>query len=212
MVKNNGGGLPYYTQRNNRESPGAACNVTAMVAALSAAGYDVDSLVDAGVQPEDDLMRFIRRCPEVIECWKKIDPAGKTPPNEWHKLLALGTNRWLESKGVKRDREIVSWSAGVSLASLKECLDEGGAAVMSGLFHDAEAGRKINHVIAIIGYKSEDGKDVDGFFIDDSWGDYTTGYRNKRGKSVFMPFEDWKRLCKPSGCMGKWGHLVRRSA
>ena len=83
---------------------------------------------------------------------------------------------------------------------------------MSGLFYDAEARLKINHVIAIIGYKTEDGDHVDGFFIDDSWGDYTTGYRNKRGKSVYMPFEDWKNMCKPIGCWGKWGHLIRRFA
>lgn len=44
MKKNNSENKPYYTQRNNKLKPNGACNVTSMIAALSAAGWDVDKL------------------------------------------------------------------------------------------------------------------------------------------------------------------------
>ena len=60
MEINNSAGKPYYTQRNNQLKPNGACNVTAMIAALLAAGYAVEQLATERFrQPEDALMDFI---------------------------------------------------------------------------------------------------------------------------------------------------------
>ena len=93
MYKNNSKGKPYYTQRNNKIKPGSSCNVTSMVAALSAAGWPVEKMASGGRQPEDELMRFILTDAACDRKWRMLDPQGRIPPNEWHAVLAYGTNR-----------------------------------------------------------------------------------------------------------------------
>ena len=88
MTQNNSKDKPYYTQRNNRLKPNGACNVTAMIAALCAAGWAVEQLAtEQYAQPEDALMHFILADSRVDAYWKKVDPAGHYAPNEWHPVL-----------------------------------------------------------------------------------------------------------------------------
>ena len=96
---NNGEGKPYRSQRDNEESPVSACNVTAMITALCAAGWPVDAFAPGGGQPEDSLMRFIHSDAATLNRWKQLDPQGKIPPNQWHAVLAYGTGRFLKSFG-----------------------------------------------------------------------------------------------------------------
>ena len=101
MTVNNSAGKPYYTQRNNQLKPGSACNVTAMIAALLAAGYAVEQLATEKFrQPEDALMDFIVHDERTLALWKVLDPTGHCAPNEWHPVLALGTNLFLREKGL----------------------------------------------------------------------------------------------------------------
>ena len=132
MYKNNSKGKPYYTQRNNKIKPGSSCNVTSMVAALSAAGWPVEKMASGGRQPEDELMRFVMTDASCDRKWRMLDPQGRIPPNEWHAVLAYGTNRWL--LGLGHSSGIVEWKENATLEEIYQQVDKGGSVVVSGQF------------------------------------------------------------------------------
>lgn len=208
--KNNSENKPYYTQRNNKLKPNGACNVTAMIAALSAAGWPVEKLgTKQFSQPEDSLMNFILNDHTVEVQWKRIDPAGKYPPNEWHYLLALGTNLWLRSNGIlSQNKTAVEFSENRTLEQILANIDDGGAAVMSGMF-TAEGKKTIGHVVCVVGYNKADNGNISSFIIDDSWGDYRTEYKNQKGNDIEMPYEDFISKLKPCNIQNKMAHLVK---
>lgn len=213
MTQNNSKDKPYYTQRNNRLKPNGACNVTAMIAALCAAGWAVEQLAtEQYAQPEDALMHFILADARVDACWKKIDPKGMYAPNEWHPVLALGTNLFLREKGlVGKCVDAVEWGEWRSKSQITETIRNGGAAVLSGLF--PAGGRKtIGHVVACVGFKEDDEGNITHFIIDDSWGDYHTEYADHNGNNVEMSLEDFNSKIRHCGADNKMAHLVRKAA
>jgi hypothetical protein len=202
---NNSAGKPYFTQRNNKIKPGSSCNVTSMIIALSAAGWPVESLGDNGEQPEDALMRFINTDAATLNRWKQLDPGGRTPPNEWHEVLALGTNRLLRSHGI--DSSPVTFRADVTPKTIIDAVNAGGAVVVSGRFPQ-KGTAPIDHVVAVVGYR-EEAQDLISFIIDDPWGDYHTGYANHNGNDIILSLDDFDALIKPQGrACKKWGHIV----
>lgn len=204
MYRNNSKGKPYYTQRNNKIKPGSSCNVTSMVAALSAAGWPVEKMASGGRQPEDELMRFILTDASCDRKWRMLDPQGKIPPNEWHAVLAYGTNRWLLGLGYPgfgSKPGIVSWREGATLHEIQEQVNKGGAAVVSGRF--PHQGSQIDHVVAVVG------TDGDGLIIDDPWGDWHDGYTTTKGDDIALRHSEAVQMLKPLGGVKKWAHLVR---
>lgn len=199
MYKNNSKGKPYYTQRNNKIKPGSSCNVTSMVAALSAAGWPVEKMASGGRQPEDELMRFILTDAACDRKWRMLDPQGRIPPNEWHAVLAYGTNRWLLGLGYPSG--IVEWKENATLAEIQDQVNKGGAAVVSGQFPCQ--GGKLDHVVAVVGY------DAAGFIIDDPWGDWHDGYITTKGDDISLTQSEALQMLKPLGSVKKWAHLVR---
>jgi hypothetical protein len=201
---NNGLGKPYFTQRNNKEKPGSACNVTSMITALSAAGYPVEKFAPKGVQSEDALMRFIYSDPATLKRWEQIDPKKEIPPNQWNAVLAYGTVRFLKMFGFDA---LIAFRESVSREEITAAIEAGGAAVISGLFPQ-EGKRPLNHIAAAVGY----GTDKEGFYfiIDDPWGDYRTGYRDHKGKGVKMPLKDFQSMLNPQGAENKWAHIIRK--
>ena len=213
MEINNSAGKPYYTQRNNQLKPGGACNVTAMIAALLAAGYAVEQLATEKFrQPEDALMDFIVHDERTLALWKVLDPSGHNAPNEWHPVLALGTNLFLREKGlVGKCVDAVEWGEWRSKSQIAETIKDGGAAVLSGLF--PAGGRKtIGHVVACVGFKDDDEGNITHFIIDDSWGDYHTEYADHNGNNVEMSLEDFNSKIRHCGADNKMAHLVRKAA
>jgi hypothetical protein len=199
-VVNNSQGKPYYTQRNNRLSPSAACNVTAMASALAAAGWPFPA--GPHEQPEDNLLAFIRSAPAVLRRWDAIDPGRKIPPNEWHELLCLGAKLWLAPL---RGPEI-RLRFDLRLEDVARIVAEGGAAVMSGRF-DTE-GSAIGHVVSVVGFRVGDSDILTHLILDDPWGDYRTLYNSERGDDVLMPAVDFYKLLRPQGGSLKLGHVV----
>ena len=212
MKKNNSENKPYYTQRNNKLKPNGACNVTSMIAALSAAGWDVDKLATKEYpQPEDALMHFILADKTVDTFWRKLDPPGRYAPNEWHAVLAYGTNRYMRQCGLLSVEETaVSWSENRSLAEIQLVLTQGGAAVLSGIF-TAEGKKTIGHVVACVGYKADEDGNITHFILDDSWGDYRTEYANQNGNDIEMPLADFKALIRHCNMNFKMAHLIRKA-
>ena len=202
---NNSAGKSYYTQRNNKIKPGSACNVTSMIIALSAAGWPVEKFAPKGEQPEDELMRFIMTDPVTLGRWKQIDPKGEIPPNQWHEILSLGTNRFLKKHGF--DSSPAAFRLSVSVEEITAAIDSGGAAVMSGVFPQ-ENKKPLNHIAGIVGY----GDDEKGFYwiIDDPWGCYHSLYKNHNGNDVRMPLADFNAIAKPQNQARKWAHIIRK--
>ncbi len=212
MKKNNSENKPYYTQRNNKLKPNGACNVTSMVAALSAAGWDVDKLATKEYpQPEDALMHFILADKVVDSYWRKIDPAGRYAPNEWHPVLAYGTNRYMRQCGLLGIEETaVEWREDRKLEVVQETLKNGGSAVLSGIF-TAEGKKTIGHVVACVGFKTDDAGKITHFILDDSWGNYHTEYSDHNGNDVEMPLEDFKTMIRHCNMDVKMAHLIRKA-
>ena len=212
MTVNNSAGKPYYTQRNNQLKPGGACNVTAMIAALLAAGYAVEQLATEKFrQPEDALMDFILHDERTLALWKVLDPSGHNAPNEWHPVLALGTNLFLRERGlVGKCVDAVEWGEWRSKSQITETIKNGGAAVLSGLF--PAGGRKtIGHVVACVGFKEDDEGNLTHFIIDDSWGDYRTEYADHNGNNVEMSLEDFNSKIRHCGADNKMAHLIKKA-
>ena len=212
MKKNNSENKPYYTQRNNKLKPNGACNVTSMIAALSAAGWDVDKLATKGYpQPEDALMHFILADRRVDSYWRKIDVAGNYPPNEWHPVLAYGTNLYMCECGLIGSKETaVEWRDDRTLTQIQDTLKNGGAAVLSGLF-PAEGKKILGHVVACVGFKTDDDGNITHFIIDDSWGDYRTEYSVQNGNDIEMPLADFKVIIRSCNQDYKMAHLIRKA-
>lgn len=209
MKNNNSLGKPYYSQRNNVLKPEGACNVTAMVSALSAAGWPVEKFSDEKYkQPEDALMHFILADPVIDREWHRIDPPSRYAPNEWHPLLATGANMLLRKCRLLAPYETaVVFGENRSLADFTAAIDAGGAAVASGLF-ETQAGRVIGHVVSLVGYKKDSTGKLSSFIIDDPWGDYRTKYTNTNGNDIEMPIADFMQIMKPCNADHKFGHIV----
>ena len=212
MKKNNSENKPYYTQRNNKLKPNGGCNVTSMIAALSAAGWDVSKLATKEYpQPEDALMHFILADKRVDTFWRRIDPLGRYAPNEWHPVLAYGTNLYMRECGViGNDTVPVAWSERHTVREIVQVIENGGAAVLSGIFA-VEGKKTIGHVVAAVGFKTDENGCLSHFIIDDSWGDYRTEYKNRNGNDIEMPLEDFQTKIRHCGTDCKLAHLVRKT-
>lgn len=132
VIKNNSDGKPYFSQRNNKIKPASSCNVTSIINALSSAGWPVQQMAPAGIQPEDSLMHFIMTDASCGRKWRSLDPEGKIPPNEWHAVLAYGANKWLAKLGYTGSP--VQFRENVTAEEIKAVIQDGGAAVVSGYF------------------------------------------------------------------------------
>lgn len=202
-IVNNSDGKPWYTQRNNELSPGSSCNVTSMVSGLVSAGWPLPK--GKFNQDEDNLLDFIRASPAVQRRWDVIDPGHKTPPNQIHELLCLGTNLWLAPVG--GPEIVLRWD--LRLADIVEDVDRGGAVVMSGRFQDYRSG-EIGHIVTVVGYQATDNGEVTHVILDDPWGDYETLYKVQRGDDVFMPVEHWVSMIREQYKPVKFGHVIPR--
>jgi hypothetical protein len=156
-------------------------------------------------QPEDNLLEFIRSNPVVQKQWDLIDPQHKTPPNQWHELLCLGTNLWVERLyGPKIE---LLWQ--LSIGDIKEIIAKGGAVVVSGRFQDERSG-EIGHIVPVVGYQTDDMDRVTHLILDDPWGDYETKYKIQRGDDIFMPVTDWLSMIREQNKQFKFGHVIKR--
>ena len=200
----NGKGKPFRSQRDNKEKPASACNVTSMIIALCAAGWPVDTFAPKGEQPEDALMRFIYSDPATLKRWEQIDPKKETPPNQWHAVLAYGAGRFLKTFGF--DPATVTFRTDVSVEEIIAAIKAGGAAVVSGQF--SQNGKPLHHIVAAVGF----GEDKDGFYfiIDDPWGNHKTDYKDYNGKGVKIYLPDFNRIMKPLNASKKWAHIIKR--
>lgn len=206
MLFNNSAGRDYYSQRNNRIRPTAACQVTAYLDALEACQWP---LPDTGKeQPEDALLTFIETDWECLKHWREIGgPNPPYPPNEYHDVLCFGVNKWM-------GKPVSQFRTSASTVMILSHLLARGCVVMSGKFPSLRGG----HVVAVVGadyanpWRDRAGALIPGaiksFIIDDPWGDYRKSYGVQRGNDIVMPFADFEAIMKPENAALKWAHFV----
>lgn len=198
----------YYTQRNNEIKPNSACNVTAMINALSSAGWPIEGLIKEQKQPEDELMHFIMSNPVIDRLWHTLDPACTFPPNEWHQLLATGTNMLLRERGIlSYGQSAVVFAECVPFDEIERNNEAGGTAVVTGIFKNNE-GKNLCHVVAAVDIRYEESEKHPALIIDDSWGDYHDGYVTKKGNDIEMSWDDYMYIIRPIGSSIKKAHLI----
>lgn len=201
----------YRTQRNNRIAPTETCQVTATIMALEASGIGFEC--PDGVQPEDYLAGILD-APEAHEKLKREFPTLKNrAPREVHSILSWAINERLVRSKV---------SLFTTRASLQELLFRIAryrtASLVSGRFTPD------GHIAALIGFESDQIDLADAgspatveigavrrLFIDDPWGDWTTGYTDRNGDDVSIPLEVFNSLTREYGqSRKKWAHLFSR--
>jgi hypothetical protein len=189
MIVNNSVGKDNWTQLKNVNEPLATCNVTACINAAQAAGWDVMALRRSlSPRPADDLFMFIRLDQDCNRLWKSYDPDGKIPINQWMAPLALGLAKWL-GKHDSASFRMAKWE------EMRDCIIAGGSCVVSG--HYKTTDKDIDHITALVGIDYDPATMVvNSWIMDDSYGDYRTGYEVKYGDNITMAHADLLYLLK----------------
>jgi len=186
----------YYSQRNNAIKPNVACNVTSMIMSACQAGRlgEVIAATDfwngereqngkpGFKQPEDSLIDFINKEPYKSAAADSQGERYRNSPEEVWAVLVAGFNDWIFPNG--HGPAHIDWSAGIN--DLMEYVDNGSGIVGSGEFPGTDG-----HFVNIGGYTSH------GVIINDPWGNYLTGYTDKHGYDVEMPFADFQKIMMP---------------
>lgn len=204
MIINNSAGKANWTQLKNVNEPFATCNVAACINASQAAGWDVMGLRKGlADRPADDLYLFIKADKDCNRLWESYDSKGQIPINQWMSPLALGLSKWLGHYA----------SASFKMARWEEmfsCIVDGGACVVSG-HYKTTSGKDIDHITALVGVDYDPVKmTVNSWIMDDSYGDYRTGYDVKFGDNIVMAHADMLNLLKEQRINSKRCILVPR--
>ncbi|MBD3216560.1 MAG: hypothetical protein GF311_28355 [Candidatus Lokiarchaeota archaeon] len=189
----------YFSQRNNKERPNSACNVTSMIMALVGAGYKdvMFSKVPEGVQPEDAFLLFINNDSEFVKNWKaeyaewlKNNNRGYllNQPELVMKNLSICVSEWLGIADIAECAE--TYHTAIDYRDLKDYIKEGYGVVLAGDFTIPDG--KLDHYVTLIGSDNEN------YYIADPWGNYKTGYKDHNGYSIQMSEREF--LHKVSFC------------
>ncbi|MCL2154080.1 MAG: hypothetical protein FWH53_00290 [Leptospirales bacterium] len=185
MIFNNSKNTPYYTQRNNKKRPSAACNVTAATQACMITENNFPH--PQGMQSEDFLMELL----ESKEAWSLLNtvlPGAICNPWNVSHCIAWAVNKACYKRICK-----------VEIITLQEMIHHilcGGSISVSGKF------TKSGHFVCLVGletdqediYTIKSHHDVDlskirNIIVDDPWGDYTKNYKETNGNDVVIPID-----------------------
>lgn len=188
-------GIPYHSQRNNEVIPFSSCNSTSMIMALKQAGYDCNF---GEGQPEDILTTLLL----TEKYWQMMDSLNPRlrgqdyRPNEIHGCLSAAANELLGDS-------IVKFSTTTPINKIKDCLVDGGGAVLSGRFKLSN-GKTLNHIVSLAGFGSN------GYIIDDPFGNWKTDYIDHRGNDIMLTNDEFLTVFKGTYA-SKWAHLIKRA-
>lgn len=206
-VINNSLGKPNWSQRNNPDDPSTpwnetfeTCNVTAGYTAAGVANWPMASFLK-GLHPRGpmDLLYFMRKNAKCVAMYNKVDPAHKSPMNEWMPVLAIGIDEYLGNPGV-------AYVEKSSLTLIHSRICSGYGIVVHGNFTFARAdGTKIQggHYEALVGLKADDNGSVVSWLVDDPYGDPITDYLSPMGDDIWLTASQVNAWIKPLGTSGK---------
>ena len=193
MIKYNLDADDYYTQRNNRIRPSAACMPTARVMYYIGNGILYNNPTD--LSDDDYLMQTLNTKEAKAFAKAKYKWACKGnkllyPPNEIHGMY----NSYLDERVT--GRRSGDFFLGLSADDFINILTAGYVIMTSGSFKGIPG-----HALCLIGF---DGKE---FHLADPWGNWRTGYKDVCGYGVSMSKSDFVAHIKPTGLAAKWAHL-----
>ena len=211
------------TQRDNQIRPLITCNTTSMIMGLEYSGYTFPQ-VPPGTQPEDALTKFLLTDKRVENYYLSIDPANARiwlnnredtrntiPPNEYHAVLAYGTNIWM-------GKRVVTFYPQYSILNIirdlyfyqKPCVQSS----TWGNFH---------HIVCTVGFIAESDRawvseqDINlsaltHIIIDDPFGDPLTNFLDPDGDNIELPIATYIQHIKPlSNTSHKWAHVFEKN-
>jgi len=199
----------YHTQRNNVLVPLTSCNTTSAVMWLLDCGVPFDC--PPGMQPEDYLTSVTERSETYAKMrelapWAFRGERAAYPPREVHVMLAWAVNEMV-------GREVMRFREDATYQELAAELARGKAALLSTVLTQR------GHVVCLVGVRTRQERgglgeagtvrldQIEGWVVDDPFGDYWTCYNDQHGNDVFFPFDDFTRLTKELYRNHKWAHL-----
>lgn len=192
----------YYSQRNNRIRPLAACMPTARVMFYLANGISFDS--PPGMQPEDHFMEILNSDDAIAFCHKKYpwttnrrDLNGKRlpdiPPNEVHGMYGS----YLDGRVTGKRRS--DFSTSLSWESYLKYLDNGHAIMSAGDWPGTDG-----HAVLFMGF-SRDGETL---FTADPYGNPWNHYIDAHGYAIAVTRDQFDMyVTQFPGTTGKCGHV-----
>ncbi|MFA5396587.1 MAG: hypothetical protein WC346_11325 [Methanogenium sp.] len=204
----------YYTQRNNKKYPFSSCGVTSMINALCAS--NIPFTIPKDIQPEDYLSNML----EGTEAYKIAEiKAPKLlvqgyPPRLIHVMLEWAVNKLV---GYQADTFIEHASIQTMIYNLWVNKN---ACIVDGKF------TKDGHIVCVVGFTYEHGMNanwrprsysdiilnrIQSIIIDDSYGNYFSGYIDQRGNDIEFDLETFNKLTNKFGdAYDKRMHILRR--
>lgn len=174
----------YKNQRFNTYQPNATCNVTALANGLSCLGMAVD--------PDELYKRANSKgyitWSKKLGAWVGQYVKRKKLNQVWAVLEKLADD-YLGSKdgGTFKD----NW---LTIADMIACIEAGHPVIVGGKFTHG------GHIICITG------RNAKGFIVDDSWGNWMTGYKNHNGNDCLYPYDKMRNVL--TGKKGRYRALV----
>ena len=175
------GGL---TQRDNRLFPGGSCNFTAAANCLEYLQVPISEKTKKKIYFEqtEDVLSAVSETPEAhkefLKYYKNFDSKkSEVRPRHFSQMVAWTVNRATE-------KNIAIWGER-TFDDFVAAVENKIPVVVSGKFTQS------GHFISIKGLA----KDKTFFWVDDSWGDFYTGYKKTNGFNLRYLFDDVKRLC-----------------
>ena len=199
----------YCTQINNKLIPYEACNTTAAIMALEAAGIAYPQ--KSGEQPEDTMTSYFLANKDVWDKFKREHKgawkAGFLPQNI-SGTLAWGINEYI---GKDVDHFIKTGSLQLMIWHLLN----GKPLIMSGSF------TKSGHFVAVMGFYTRQHREyitnangvdlsrVDYIIVDDPYGNWHSDYRDHRGNNIHFTLQEFNKLTNESNRDShKWMHII----
>lgn len=179
----------YRVQYDNKNKPGTTCNVTGLANWLSCLAVEVD---EDELYKKSNTSEMKEWAAKYVGAWSK-NYADRNDLNQIWAVLQKLANEALAGNGkaVFKDNYFTA-------RDIADYIDKGSPVLVGGNFTHG------GHIVCIVGYNSL------GYLVADSWGNWTTGYKDRDGESVMYPYEATNKILH--GKDGKYRGMVFEKA
>ena len=204
-----GRSIPYRPQWDNTLYPASTCNTTSMVHALEVSGIPFTYPED--MQPEDYLTNIL----ESKEAYSRLVKlykwaVGKYPPRQVHAMLSWAVNEKLVGT------PCTFFTTNATIQEMIYHLVATRTALVVGTDFTS-----YGHIVTVVGLataqedimQAQSPRDVNleaisSIIVNDSWGNYLTGYKDRNGFNIRVPFHTYiAKTRTPGKLTGKWVHF-----
>jgi hypothetical protein len=189
MQKNNSKGKTYHSQRNNKLRPEGTCGPTSASNALEIINVKLPG-VEKDEQVEDHITALLQS-DEGLMHLKSLDPKAKYNPWNSSQCIVWAVNKLA-------GKEICSVEQYTLAEIIYHLVLKNGAIAVGTSF------TKSRHFVCLVGVETaqenilsaKSPKDINtnqvtAIIIDDSWGDFNSGYQNTTGDNISIPIKSF---------------------